>query len=410
MRLPMSRLFLSAAVLACPAMPLAAQSATDDSDLFPTDERILRIGGDETNITFAPFVQFDGGHVWLDPGEDDWQGETALARLQIFGRAGDFSGTFAYDFNDDTLRYAFVDYDVSDRLTIRGGQQDEPFSLQDFSGGRFLPFAASGESAALIPGDNLGITALYGGEDHSLALGVFGGNAQGGFGDNGVAVTGRATWAPIYNESEITRGGDATSSGVGTQRVDDLLHLGLGLSARFDIDDPVSFSGSGGSSLVPRSIVSSPTIEGVDSLLRANFEVSRQLGSLSLQGEWTAARLNAPAVSGTATGGYAYATYFLTGERRGYDRTTGVFGRVIPQNPIDEGGFGAIEVGGRFDYLDLTDLGPVAGAQWGLTGVVNAYLTKRITLTADYSRTKAVAGVDDGLRSDALTFRFQFVY
>ncbi|MCH2487388.1 MAG: OprO/OprP family phosphate-selective porin, partial [Erythrobacter sp.] len=379
------------AVLVAPIVPLPAQSATDDSDLFSSDEQVLRIGDEDSNITFAPFVQFDGGPVWLDPGEDDWQGETALARLYVFGQLGDLSGTLAYDFESDVLRYAFLGYAVTDRLTIRVGQQDEPFSLQDFSGSRFLPFATSGQSAALIPGDNLGATALYGGENYSLALGVFGGTAETGFDDNGTAVTGRATWAPIYSQSEIERGGDATQSGTGTQRVDDLLHLGIGLSARFDIDDPVSFSGGGGSSLVPISLSSTPSIPDIDSLLRANVEVSRQISSLSLQGEFTAARLDAPAIEGTATGGYLYATYFLTGERRGYSRSSGTFGRVIPIAPVDEGGFGAIEVGARVDYLDLTDLGNDvlgrAGAQWGATAVLNAYLTKRITLNADYSLT-----------------------
>ena len=398
------------AASAVPIAPLSAQSATDDSDLFSEDERILRFGDDGTNITVAPFVQFDGGHVWLDPGADDFEGETALARLYIFGKAGDASGTLAYDFQNDTLRYAFVGYKVTDRLEIQVGQQDEPFSLQDYSGSRFLPFAASGESAALIPGDNLGAVALYGGDNHSLGIGVFGGNANGGFGDNGIAVTGRATWAPVYAESRIERGGDAASDGVGTKRVDDLLHLGIGLSARFDIDDPVSFSGSGGSSLVPRSIVDTPSITAVDSLLRANLEASRSIGSLSVQGELTAARVDSSAVTGTATGGYLYATYFLTGERRGYNKSSGTFGRVVPENPIDDGGFGAIEVGGRLDYLDLTDLGPAAGAQWSATGVVNAYLTKRITLTADYTHTEAVAGSEDGLTSDAITLRFQFAY
>ena len=299
---------------------------------------------------------------------------------------------------------------MNDRLTIQVGQQDEPFSLQDYSGGRFLPFAASGQSAALIPGDNLGAAALYGGDDHSLAIGVFGGTSATGYGDNGIAVTGRATWAPIYSQSQIERAGDATQDGIGTKRVDDLLHLGLGLSARFDIADPVGFAGGGGSSLVPIDLSSTPSIEDVDSLLRANVEISRQIGSLSLQGEFTAARVDAPVIEGTATGGYVYATYFLTGERRGYDRSSGTFGRVIPIDPIDEGGVGAIEVGGRFDYLDLTDLGPDSGAQWGATAVLNAYLTKRITLTADYSHTETVAGPEDGLTSDAVTLRFQFAY
>ncbi len=399
--------FLALASLGTPAL---AQSADSDADLFGENEKYLRIGDDEENITFAPFVQLDAGYSDLNPGGDDFDTNVRLARLYVFAKKGDFNGTFAYDFNSNVLRYAFGAYQPTDNLKIQVGQQDEPFSLQDYSGSRFLPFAEAGRSAALIPGDNVGALLRYSGSNYSLAGGVFGGNLNAGVNENGIAATGRVTWAPIYEQSEITRGGDATSSGVGTQRVENLLHLGLAASARFDIDDPVSLSSNANSSLITTTIGSSPAIRNVDRLLLFNIEAARSIGSLSFQSEFTAADVDAPLVNGTSHGGYLYATYFVTGEKRGYSRGSGTFGRVIPKNPVGGGGIGAIEVGARIDYLDSTDLGSDYGAEWGLTGVANVYLTKRFTLSADYSYSKATAGQNDGLEGHAVTARFQFAY
>ncbi|MDG6078357.1 hypothetical protein E3U23_04020 [Erythrobacter litoralis] len=392
------------------ASPIFAQSAEDDSELFSEDEQFLRIGTDDENITFAPFVQLDAGYSDTNRTSNDTDARIRLARLYVFATKGDFSGTFAYDFKSDLLRYAFGAYQIDDSFKVQVGQQDEPFSLQDYSGSRFLPFAEAGRSAALIPGDNVGIVARYSGNNYSLAGGVFGGDLNNGLAEGGVAITGRATFAPVYEQSRIERGGDATQDGLGTQRVEDLLHFGAGVSARFDIDDPLNFTSNANSSILTRSLATQPELPSANSLLRLNLEAARSVGSFSLQSEFTAARIDTDQVEGTAHAGYLYASYFLTGERRGYSRGSGTFGRVIPINPIDEGGFGAIEVGARADYLDLSDLEAAAGAEWGLTGVVNAYLTKRITLTADYSFSKVTAGANDGLEAHAITGRVQFAY
>ncbi len=395
--------------------PASAESAQNDSRLFPSDERVLEFGTQERNITVAPFVQFDGGYYDQDPGRSAFGSSINLARIYLFGAYDAFGGTLALDTENNAFfyRYAFVDYQPTDRVTLQVGQQDEPFSLQDVSGSRFLPFATSGQSAALIPGDTVGVRVSYGGDNHSISAGVFGGDVNNGVGDNGVALTGRVTWAPIYRQEEITRGGDATREGVGTQRVTDLLHLGLGLSTRRDIDGGVSFSG-GTNATIPTGaasvLASSSTIAEVDALTRVNLEVARSVGSLSFQGELTAANVKGAREDGTAHGGYLYMTYFLTGEKRGYDRSSGTFGRVVPIDPIGGGGYGAVEVGLRADYLDLTDLGDESGRQHGLSAVANLYMTKRLTLTADYSYARGTAGAIDGTESHAVTARVQFAY
>lgn len=421
--MPLHHLFAAvtlAGTLLVASTPAFAQSATDDSDLFPEDEQFLRFGNETTNVVISPFIQLDGGYTEIEglggTVDEGFDAKVRLARLYVFLNGEDVGGTFAFNFHDTDfdVAYAFASLDVTDDVTVKIGQQDQPFSLQDMSGRRFLPFAEAGQSAALIPGDNAGITAFYYGERFSLAGGAFIGDVNTGLQDEGVALTGRATYAPIYEEGRITRGGDATKNGVGTQRVERLLHLGVGASARFDIEQDVSFAGGGSSSLVETSLASTETFTNVDVLLRGNLELAYANGSFGVQGELTGVHLdgiaNGRRVEGFGHGAYLYATYFLTGERRGYSPSSGTFGRVVPIDAIDDGGFGAIEVGARVDYLDLSDLGPDGGAQIGASLVVNDYLTKRIVLTGDYSYTRLIDGPAEGADVHALTARFQFAY
>ena len=408
---------LTLALAVATASSAWAQSATDDSDLFPENEQVLRFGTGDRNVTLSPFVQYDFGPVAASDGVADGYDDTLrLVRLYVFANFDALSGTFAYNFDNRSFpfAYAFLSLDLSDTTTVKVGQQDQPFSLQDLSGSRFLPFAEAGQSASLIPGDNLGAALYRYGDRSSQAIGIYGGDVNTGATDEGLGLSARMTWAPIYAEEEITRGGDATTSGVGTQRVDQLLHLGLGLTARWNERQDFSFAGGAGSSLVGSALASTQTFTRADTY-GVNLEAARAWGSLSVQGEWTGVYLDGlntdgSRASGLAHGGYAYATYFLTGERRSYSATSGTFGRVVPKNAIDEGGFGAVEVGARIDYLDLTDLGPDAGAQVGASFVVNDYLTKRLRATADYSYTRVVDGPADGTDVHALTFRLQFAY
>jgi len=52
-------------------------------------------------------------------------------------------------------------------------------------------------------------------------------------------------------------------------------------------------------------------------------------------------------------GGYAELGFYLTGETRAYKG--GSFGRVKVLKPFNNGGWGALQINGRIDYLDLSD-------------------------------------------------------
>jgi phosphate-selective porin OprO/OprP len=52
-------------------------------------------------------------------------------------------------------------------------------------------------------------------------------------------------------------------------------------------------------------------------------------------------------------GGYFEAGFYLTGETRAYKG--GSFGRVKVLHPFNDGGWGAFQINGRVDYLNLND-------------------------------------------------------
>ena len=96
-------------------------------------------------------------------------------------------------------------------------------------------------------------------------------------------------------------------------------------------------------------------------------------------------------------GGYIEAGYYLTGETRGYK--TGTWDRTKVLKPFSKGGWGAFQVNGRIDYLDLADNDlkngftnnfgtgtSVASVNLGRGGKQTGFLASMIWLPEDWMR------------------------
>lgn len=84
-------------------------------------------------------------------------------------------------------------------------------------------------------------------------------------------------------------------------------------------------------------------------------------------------------------GFYTSAGYFITGETRPYDEKKGTWNRVIPKsNFLNGGGWGAWEVAGRYDVLDMNTKNINGGSMGIFTLGVNWYLTPRVRLMSDW--------------------------
>ncbi|MDB5349665.1 MAG: oprO 1 [Planctomycetota bacterium] len=109
------------------------------------------------------------------------------------------------------------------------------------------------------------------------------------------------------------------------------------------------------------------------------------------------------------SGGYVEALYFLTGENRAYVRESGNFDRVVPRKNAywvkgkkgapNEHGYGAWQVGIRYNYLNLNDKGIDGGVLNDLTFGLNWFVNPNMKFQANYSITNrhSPGALSDGL-------------
>jgi phosphate-selective porin OprO/OprP len=150
------------------------------------------------------------------------------------------------------------------------------------------------------------------------------------------------------------------------------LHLGAGYVFNDDEDDSVRFRTR------PETHESAVFVDtgsfAAESTHRANAEAALLLGPLSFQGEYFVVQSDGIGRTPDMTfhGAYAYASYFLTGEHRGYRRAKATFHRVVPNTNFwfvttpsgRDVGWGAWEVLLRWSFVDL-DAGGLTSAARG---------------------------------------------
>ncbi len=79
------------------------------------------------------------------------------------------------------------------------------------------------------------------------------------------------------------------------------------------------------------------------------------------------------------TGSYIYASWFLTGEKRPYKASRGVYGRIKPLNPN-----GAWELALRYSVIHLNDNIINGGEASNITFGVNWYSTPKTRFSMNY--------------------------
>ncbi|MES2033977.1 MAG: porin [Pseudomonadota bacterium] len=148
--------------------------------------------------------------------------------------------------------------------------------------------------------------------------------------------------------------------------------------------------------------------------------------NFSVQGEYASIDVSRFAGGASAGGdptvkvGYAFASFWPTGEMRNYDAAKGEFGRPKILNPVTAGGWGGVELAVRYDYADLTDayesattaasqtLSRDAGEYTAWTAGVNYYPVPYVRFQANYTKSQndnPVAGRSADV--DTLQFRAQ---
>ncbi len=196
-----------------------------------------------------------------------------------------------------------------------------------------------------------------------------------------------------------------------------LLHAGLSGRQASTVGDQITFRTRPairtGLSTVWPTPANTGTLFG-DDMQWLNTELVAVYGSWTMQAEYLVsglqdARATAAAPSaGNATyhGGYFQVLYYLTGDHDNYNKKTGHFDRVIPNEPFffvrdDSGGVcrgrGAWQIGARYNYLDLNNDGLNGGVLHDMTAGLNWFLNPNAKLQFDYSALHRDAPLPGGL-------------
>lgn len=349
-----------------------------------------------------------GGRILLDAAtysEDQLRHNdgTELRRVRLFAQGkmwNDWKYKLQYDFTGggiNGIQDAYIDYTGYKPVSIKVGHFKEPFSLQNMTSSKYVPFTERATISAFAPGRNIGVQLATRGDNWTLAGGLFGQGRDGADSDNdeGYGLAARGTYAPMI--------GDST-----------LLHLGAAVSYRNTGSvDSVRFRERPESHVSDRRLVDTGDIDA-DSFTRFGFESALIHGPFSLEAEYNHLSLDR-ALTGNPdldfSGYYVQGTWLITGERASYKANKGSFGKVSPSAIFGKGGLGAWQLALRFSSLDLTDADISGGEQDNFSVGLNWYTTPNIRFSANYVNVLDVnGGASDGDEPDAFQVRAQIEF
>jgi phosphate-selective porin OprO/OprP len=295
------------------------------------------------------------------------------------------------------------------------GNQREPMGMEHLISDVNLPFLERSYLRDAIWGPfNNGYTPGMSffnnwGEDFAgtWAVGMFSNQADSfgyGIGDE-TAETGRITWLPYYDEP---------SNGAY------LLHFGISGSTRRPDNGQVRVRTRGDIRSGPPGVLN-PIYADTGSIASnaqniAGAETAIVWGSLTIQAEYVGTWVEdafqpttpLPVSRGTPffQGGYVQALWFLTGEHDVYNRRTGVFEGPVPYENAycvrtcngECKGWGAWQVGVRYNAIDLEDNGINGGILNSYTFGLNWFMTPNAKFQFNYDLThrSEVKTVDPG--------------
>lgn len=340
----------------------------------------LRIGGSAQNDSAA----------FSDTGTETANGvikngvEWRRARLFAKGIvARHFEYSLQYDFavnSPPNLKDAYLQFNAPFvPLVVRGGRFRTPMGLEGSTSGMDTTFLERGLIYALAPSRNTGVLFITDAsrQRHSFR-GVFGAvkpEDDIGFRSTDLlGVSGRFSYAfHPWND-------------------DLLLHAGASYTHR-PVDDTVRFAQRPEAHIAP--LFADTGDFAAASVDTAIFEFALGNGPLSVQAESlisSANRAQADTADPFFWGGYAFVSWFITGETRPYDESLGSFARQRVDSPFlgpDGSGVGAFELALRVSHLDLDDQEVSGGRITDLTLGVNWYATRNARVLTNVVRSRA---------------------
>ena len=325
-----------------------------------------------------------GGRIMLDGAiydEDKTplgnQAEVRRARLYMSGtlwRAWQFKTQFDFAGNKIGIRDLYLKYTGFKPVTITVGNFKEPFSLEGSTSSRYITFIERSMQDIFTPPRNMGIGVNTNGSNWSAAAGLFADgidDTEPTGVDESYGITGRLTFAPILEDTQV-------------------LHFGAAASYRAmsDGNNSLKLEARPEAHTSDQKLVSTGTLTDVDSVNRYNVEAAWVQGPLSVQGQYV--MMDVSRNSGfddlSFNGYYVEGSWFLTGENRVYNHKKGVFNYPKVKSIAGMGGMGAWQIALRFSSLDLTDGSVIGGEEQNITAGLNWYATPNMRFMANYTQ------------------------
>ncbi len=320
------------------------------------------------------------------------------------------------------------------KLAIEGGVMDLPYTLDE---------ATSSNDILFMERASAGIVAT------NIAAGDF----RSAFGSRwysdtfwaGAYVTGPTTGA-IHSASSVNPAGTTEQYGVVARAAGQIVSgkdysLHLGGDAEFLIQPPhnliagsqtLTLSDRPELRLDPTTLVTTGALANVSAAQVYSAEAAGTYGPLFFQGEYFWFNIERNAVTGLPPigapnlkfqGGYAEASYVLTGESHPYNSASAAYGGIAPKDPfsLSSGGWGAWEIAGRFSTIDLNNQlasanGVAGGRQNIYTLALNWYANRNVRLMFDYlhgdiaKQLSPTNVTDTGSKFDAFAMRTQIAF
>ena len=350
--------------------------------------------------------------------------ELRRARIGVEGVVFyDWKYKFEMDFAGDgsEVKDAYIAYanwaPSWEKSEILLGQFKTANSLEDMTSSRFITFM---ERAAWI--EAFGVdrqigAGIWAGDEHwSFQTGYFGGNTsnQETWFDTESTFSVRGTVAPINNDTTVVHLGA------------NYRHRDAGTSDETGFASLFEYRARAADLHLADRFVATPVIGENDDLFV--LEGAVVYNRFSVQGEYAQLETDvapgiAPGVSPTYNGWYIEGSIFLTNDMRNYEADEGAFGRVKPKNPFygGSGGWGAWQLAGKYDVLDLSDGAAAINASTAPNAVLceecgeqktwliglNWWMTDYTALKFNVTQSEIEGGVNDGATITGFGMRAQ---
>jgi len=325
----------------------------------------LRIKSKDGNFSFKAGGRIHADYAHYNDDISKMGNGAALRRARVYFK-GKVSNNWRYkteiDFAENGKvgpRGVWLGYKGWKPISLKLGNFQEPFSLEEMSGSNTITFMERSLANTFAPSYRLGLGASGHGDFWGLSTGIFADTLSS---SNGWAVASRASLAPLLFENK-------------------LVHLGVSSEYRqTGARNRIRLRARPESGVTKSYLVNTNYINNVDHTWLIGTELAAAYGPISLQGEYIHNKVfRTVGTNLDFYGAYVQGSWILTGESRPYNAKQGVFTQLTPLHS-----YGAWEFALRYSTLNLDNNDITGGKEDNFTLGLNWYANYNIRFMLNY--------------------------